>query len=481
MRANVNKPMIGIKRPTRALSGVTVVAVMTKPYPCPHGKCIYCPGGIEYNTPQSYIGNEPALNRARLVNYDPYDQVYMRLKQYEINGHVPNKAEVIVMGGTFTALPIDYQIWFITNIFEAFNNYPGNKPETLPSLEEAQLRNETSNIRVVGLTLETRPDWAKEKQINLMLYLGATKVEIGVQSIYDDVLRFIKRGHTVKDVVESTRLLKDAGYKVTYHIMPGLPGSDPDRDLEMIKELFKNPDFRPDMLKIYPTLVIEGTELYELWKKGLYRPLTDEEAVDLISEMYRFIPKWVRVMRIQRDIPAQLIVAGPRKSNLRELVEKVALEKGIEINEIRFREVGRQEFYRGVRPSRITITKEYYEASNGIEIFIAAEDISNNIIVGLLRLRIPSDRAHRPEVDNRTAIVRELHVYGLQTPVGMRLEMSWQHQGWGKELLRVAEELAKHEFSCHKILVLSGVGAREYYRKMGYTRPSNSPYMVKLL
>jgi len=468
-----------IKRITRALSGVTVVAVMTKPYPCPHGKCIYCPGGPEFGTPQSYIGREPALMRGLQTNFDPYEQTQLRLRQYEINGHIPSKVEVIVMGGTFTAMPRDYQEWFIVNIFEAINRYPEPKPSVLPSLEEAHLRNETARIRVVGLTIETRPDWAKEKQIDFMLYLGATKVEIGVQSIYDDVLKYINRGHTVKDVIEATRLLKDAGFKVVYHIMPGLPKSDHDRDIAMIREIFENPDFRPDMLKIYPTLVVEGTKLYELWRQDLYKPLTDEEAIELLSEFYRYIPRWVRVMRIQRDIPAELIVAGPRKANLRELVERRALEKGIIINEIRFREVGRQYLYRGKRAHKITITREYYEASMGTEIFLAAEDIENNIIVGLLRLRIPSEKAHRPEINPRTAIVRELHIYGLQVPIGSYIDDAWQHKGWGRELLRTAETIAREEFSCTKIYVLSGVGAREYYRKYGYRRAPNSIYMVK--
>lgn len=470
-----------LKRPTRTLSGVTIIAVMTKPYPCPHGKCIYCPGGPEQGTPQSYIGNEPALMRALHVEFDPYLQMHLRLKQYEAIGHIPNKIDVIVMGGTFTAMPLEYQEWFIVSIYEAANRYPDPKPKQFSTLEEAQLRNETALIRIIGLTLETRPDWCREKHVDHMLRLGATKVEIGVQSIYDDILKRIERGHNVRNTIEATRILKDSGYKVVYHIMPGLPGSDLDRDIEMIKEIFKDPDFRPDMLKIYPTLVIEGTKLYDMWKKGEYKALSDEEAIELISEFYRYIPKWVRIMRIQRDIPAQLIVAGPKKANLREFIEKRVIEKGMKINEIRFREVGRQEFYKGVKPVKIDIIKEVYEASKGIEVFLSAEDNTNNIVIGILRLRIPSAYAHRPEIDNKTAIVRELHVYGPQIPIGNRNENAWQHKGWGSKLLKTAEEIARYEFGCTKILVLSGVGAREYYRKHGYIKPSNSPYMIKQL
>lgn len=470
-----------VKRPTRILSGVTVIAVMTKPFPCPHGRCAYCPGGPEYGTPQSYIGNEPALMRGLQTGFDPYMQMYLRLKQYELLGYTPSKVEVVVMGGTFTAMPLDYQEWFITNIYEAANRYPESKPEKLTHLEEAQLRNELASIRVVGLTLETRPDWCKEKQVDNMLRFGATKVELGVQSIYDEVLKLVDRGHTVNDVIEATRILKDAGYKVAYHIMPGLPGSDVDKDVEMVRELFENPEFRPDMLKIYPTLVIEGTKLYEMWKRGEYKALTDEEAVELIAKFYRYIPRWVRIIRIQRDIPAPLITAGPKRANLRELVEQKVLEMGMKINDIRFREVGRQEVYRGIKPERIEITKEIYEASKGVEVFLAAEDVKNNVLIGILRLRIPSSYAHRPEIDSRTAIIRELHVYGPQIPIGTYWDNGWQHKGWGSKLLKTAEEIAYLEFNCTKILILSGVGAREYYRKHGYIRPLSIPYMVKTL
>lgn len=468
-----------VKKPTRILSGVSVVAVMTKPYPCPHGRCVYCPGGPEFNTPQSYIGEEPALMRALRAGFDPYEQVRMRLKQYEALGVYPSKVEVVVMGGTFMTLPEDYQEWFIANVFDAANRFPEPRPPKTPSLPEVHRLNEVAKIRIVGLTIETRPDYAKEKHADRMLYLGATRVELGVQTVYDEILALVKRGHTVRDIVEATRVLKDSGFKIAYHIMPGLPGSDPDKDIKVIKEIFENPDFRPDMLKIYPTVVTEGTELYKWWLGGRYRPYTDEEAVELISEFYRFIPKWVRVMRIQRDIPAQYILAGPRKGNLRELVELRALSKRIEIREIRFREVGRQEAYRGIRPSELRIKREYYEASEGIEVFLSVENESSDVVAGILRLRIPSDKAYRPELRDRSAVVRELHVYGPQVPVGVHDEHSWQHRGWGSKLLKEAEEIAKHEFGCYRILVLSGVGAREYYRKHGYYKLGNGPYMIK--
>ncbi len=474
------------RKPSRVLSGVAPVAIMTQPYPCPHGKCIYCPGGPDQGTPQSYIGEEPALMRAIRVHYDPYLQVHTRLKQYEILGYFPSKVDLIIMGGTFLAMPLDYQEWFITMALEAMNRYPiKEKPSKWISLEEAQVKNEYARVRCIGLTIETRPDWAKEKHADWMLYLGATRVEIGVQSIYDDVLDLVRRGHGVKDTIEATRILKDSGFKVVYHVMPGLPGSSFERDVEMMKEIFENPDYRPDYLKIYPTLVIKGTGLYEWWRKGLYKPLSDEEAVELICEMYKYIPKYVRVIRVQRDVPSTIIEAGPKKGNLRELVEKRCMEKGIRINEIRFREVGRQLWKFGKVPNEqcIRLTRLTYEASMGIEEFLAVEDTCNDIIIGFLRLRIPSEKAHRPEIDSKTAIVRELHIYGPMVPIGEKPHplFEWQHRGWGRKLLREAERIASEEYGCRKILVLSGIGARQYYRRLGYYRPPTSPYMHKIL
>ena len=470
-----------LKKPTRMLSGVTVIAVMTHPLPCPFN-CIYCPGGPGWNAPKSYFGNEPALRRARRNEFHPYKQVHERLKQYYYLGHKPSKIEIIVMGGTFLATPPRYQEWFITMIFEALNRYPEKQPPRKWSLQDAQLRNETALHRCVGLTIETRPDYGYEEHADKMLYYGATRVELGVQSIYDDVLKLVNRGHGVEETIRSTRILRDAGFKIVYHVMIGLPGSDPDRDIAMMKEIFENPDYRPDMLKIYPTEVVEGTVLYEWWKNGKYKPYTDEEAIEVISEMYRYIPKYVRVMRIRRDIPAQEVAAGTRKANLREYVEKRCREKGIPIREIRYREVGRQAYKYGrfPDPKNIGITRITYEAGGGIEEFLAVEDKAKDIIIGFIRMRIPSEKAHRPEIDEHTAIIRELHVYGPQLPVGEHGE-SWQHRGWGSLLLREAERIAREEYDARKILVLSGIGVREYYRRHGYYRPLNSPYMHKVL
>jgi len=466
-------------RRSRVASGVAVVAVMAKPHPCPHGRCIYCPGGGEL--PQSYVDASPVVVRAEKVNYDPYKQVQMRLKQIEEMGFKPSKVELIIMGGTFTATPLDYQEWFIKSCFDAMNDYPdGSNGNRSSCLEEAHSRNENAEARCVALTIETRPDWAKEKQIDNMLRFGATRVEIGVQSIYEDVLRIIERGHNIEDVIEATRLLKDAGFKVCYHLMPGLPGSDYNRDLEMFKRVFKESQFMPDMLKIYPTLVIEGTKLYEMWLRDEYKPLEEDEAIELLVEAYQHIPRWVRIQHVQRDIPASYIKAGVRRRNLRQIVEMEIERRGLKNPDIRYREVGHAASRR-IKPNydAVRILRTDYEASEGIEIFLSAEDVENDVLIGVLRLRMPSEKAHRWEIDSSTAMVRELHVYGLQVPVGEKPGEEAQHRGFGKALLAEAERIALEEFDKKKVLVISGVGAREYFRKRGYKRLDGSLYMMK--
>jgi len=476
--------LTSVKKPVRSISGVIVVAVMTHPYPCPHGKCIYCPGGVSWGTPQSYVEKSPAVLRARRYNFDPYEQVRARLMQYMAMGHKPSKVELIIMGGTFPAMPLDYQEWFVTQCLEAMNRFPAKKPKCWISLEEAQKRNERAIVRCIGLTIETRPDWAKSRHVDMFLKLGATRIEIGVQTIYDDILKKVKRGHTVEDTIAATQILKDAGYKVCYHIMPGLPGADPDKDLEMFKTIFEDQRFRPDMLKIYPTLVIPGTKLYEMWKRGEYSPYSDDILIKLISKMKSMVPEYVRIMRIQRDIPVNYIVAGPRIGNLREVVQRYMKKKGIRCRCIRCREIGHfiLKTKRFISEDEVTVIRKRltYEASYGIEIFLSLVIKELDLLIGFLRLRVPSAAAHRREVNERTAIIRELHIYGLQIPVGHSSSW-WQHKGYGRKLMWWAERIAQEEFDIKRMLVISGIGVREYYRKLGYKKFRNSFYMVKNL
>jgi len=453
------------RKSVRVASGVTVIAAMTKPWPCPKEEpCIYCPGGPSRGTPQSYTGYEPAALRGRQNNYDPFKQVKQRITQYRAIGHKVDKVELIIMGGTFPSVSPKYQEWFVQRCLDAITG------KTSRSLDEAKRNAETSRIRNVGITVETRPDWSRETDVDRMLSMGVTRVEVGVQNIYDDIYEIVNRGHKVGDVIEATRILKDSGLKVVYHMMPGLPGSNFKRDFEGFKEIFSNPDFKPDMLKIYPCLVIKGTKLYDWWRQGLYKPYTTEEAVELIAQVKEIIPEWVRIMRVQRDIPARLIVAGVKRSNLRELVLEELRRKGLRCRCIRCREAGHRWLKDHKRPDfdKIKIYIREYEASMSKEFFISAEDKKNDVLIGYLRLRFPSEKAHRSEItDKNASIIRELRVCGELVPVGEHSEEALQHKGWGRKLLCEAE-LISRENGMEKILVTSALGTKRYYKKLGY-------------
>ncbi len=463
------------KRPVRTISGVAIVAVMTKPFPCPHGRCIYCPGGPQQGVPQSYTGYEPATMRGIQNNYDPRKQVENRLRQLSQIGHNIDKTELIIMGGTFPATPRKYQEWFVT---ECLNGMTGKNAKTI---EEAQKYAEVSKIRNVAITIETRPDYSKQKHIDFMLKLGATRVEIGVQSVYDDQLIIVKRGHTVQDTIDATLMLKDSGLKVTYHLMPGLPGYTYEKDLEMFKIIFSNPDFMPDMMKIYPTLVIKGTELYNMWMRGEYEPYTNEQIVNLLTDAYKYLPKWVRIQRMQRDIPAYKIDAGPNKGNLRELIYANLKKRGLKCHTLRCREIGhkilRNEYPEQNEEPVLNIIE--YNASKGKEYFIEYVFESIDGVIGYLRLREPSIYAQRSEISQyNTMIIRELKVVGEAIPIGQHNIKGWQHKGVGKMLIEKAEDIAIQEGK-DKMVIMSAIGTREYYRKFGYFR--DGPYMSKFL
>jgi len=464
----------------RSASGIYTVAVMTKPCRCPKEEpCSYCPGGPGEGTPQSYLGNEPALMRGVQTGFDPYLQVKCRLGQYSAIGHRPSKVQLIIMGGTFPATDLDYQEWFVCRCLQAMNDYPLEVAHARCDLEDAQRRNDSSRVRCIGLTMETRPDWAGKAQIDRMLGLGATLVETGVQALDDGILAGVNRGHGTSDVVEATRGLRDSGLKVGYHMMPGLPGSDPSRDLADLKRIFEDPGFRPDYLKIYPTLVIGGTALHRLWREGKYTALSTERAARIICEAHRFFPRWVRVARIQRDVPADIIAAGVKKSNLREIVDAMMAEEGIRCSCIRCREVGLSAIRGGKgETGRVTLSREAYEAGGGTEEFLSFNSSVGDLLVGFLRLRIPSPNAHRAEVRG-AAVVRELHIYGPQVAVGEKGGDGFQHKGFGARLLAEGERIAREEYGLKRIAVLPGVGVRGYYRAKGYRKAPSSPFLVK--
>jgi elongator complex protein 3 len=465
------------RKTTRAISGVMVIAVMTKPYPCPQEEpCAYCPGGPKLGVPQSYTGFEPAAMRGLQNEFDPFLQVNSRVEQLQAIGHKVDKIELIIMGGTFPATPLDYQVWFVKRCLDAITRNES------ADLDEAKKNAETSRMRNVGITVETRPDWAKEPHVNQMLSMGVTRVELGVQNPSDAIYRLVGRKHTVQDVVDATRIMKDAGLKIVYHLMPGMPGSDMEKDLKAFNKIFTDPDFKPDMIKIYPCLTLQGTKAYEWLSQGEYNPYTTEQAAELLFEIKKTVPPWVRIMRVQRDIPARLIVAGVKRSDLRELVRQQLKEQGLKCRCIRCREVGHRMTNDNVKPNseNIKILTLKYEASEGEEIFISAEDVENDVLVGYLRLRIPSEKAHRPEVRAKPcSIVRELHVYGPLVPVGKHSTKAWQHKGYGGILLAEAERLTKENYDLRKILVISALGTKQYYMRFGYEY--DGVYMSKML
>ena len=454
-----------LKKPAKTASGVAIVALMPMPYACPHGRCTYCPGGKESNTPNSYTGSEPATKSAIQSGYDPKLQITEKIDRLVAFGHDPSKTELVIVGGTFLFMPERYRENFVKSCYDALNGADS------ASLNEAKAQNERAKIRNVGFTVETKPDYCKKDHVDAMLEYGMTRVEIGVQSLQESVYRRVNRGHTYGDVTESFRVAKDAGYKIVAHMMPGLPGSTPDQDVKDFGRLFSDPALKPDMLKIYPCLVTKGTPLYEEYKQGRYEPYSDGQMVDVLTEAKKLVPKWVRIMRVHREIPPSEIVAGPKSGNLRQLVLENLAKQGHLCACIRCREAS------GPPEGRLDITRTDYESSGGTEAFLAFEDTAGSVY-GFLRLRDPGPAPHRPEVPG-SCIVRELHVYGRSLGLGEHEEGAIQHAGLGRRLMARAERIAKGEFGAKRLLVISAVGTREYYRALGYSL--YGPYMSKEL
>jgi elongator complex protein 3 len=412
-------------------------------------------------------------------NYDPYLQVKSRINDLEAIGHTVDKIELIVMGGTFLSADPTYQKKFIKGALEGIIEQRAN------SLEEAKKLAENSPRRIIGITIETRPDYCKEKDVDQMLNYGTTRVEIGIQTVYDNIFKLVKRGHTALESIEAIRIAKDAGLKINAHVMPNLPGSDYFKDTELFDELFSNPNYRPDMLKIYPTLVINGTELYKRWKSGNYRPYSDDKLIDLIAKAKINLPPYVRIQRIMRDIPAPLIEAGCKNSNLRQLVQERLREMDETCKCIRCREYGISKRKKNLSEISFDDIKLYrldYKASKGKEIFLSYENKKEEYLIGYIRLRKPSEFAHRPELnDGSTIIVREIKVVGELVPKDLKPNhfTQIQHRGYGKLLMSNAERISTEEFDAKKLAVISGIGAKSYFYEMGYTQ--DGVYVSKIL
>lgn len=488
------------KRSVRTMSGVAPVTVLTKPFPCP-GRCIYCPTDVRM--PKSYLPSQPAAQRAFRQRFDPYTQVFVRLKALQMTGHEVSKVELRVIGGTWSSYPKKYQTWFLKRCLQAMNEFhlqvkdgradrvaDYTKKQMVESAygvdevntvvikgikknmrwSEVVVENERSSVRCIGINIETRPDFIDESEVKRLRYLGVTKVEMGVQTTDERVQEITKRGHDLKSVQVATRLLKDAGFKIGYHMMPNLPGSTPEIDRKMVGELFDGELYQPDYLKIYPCVVIPKTVLSLVYQRGEYVTYDDEVLEEILLQNLRDIPEWCRVDRVARDIPSDEMESGSKISNIRQVLEKRLEKEGTPCRDIRSREVGGDD----VDIENVKLIVREYEASGGREVFLSYEDVKKNKLIALLRLRIPGHTF----VDELTGavLIREVHVYGKQIPVGKEGRGDKQHAGWGGRLMEKAEKIA-NELGFSKVAVIAGIGTRGYYGKKGYVLVGT--YMLK--
>ncbi len=448
-------------RPVRTISGVAPVAVLTKPYPCP-GTCIFCPE--QHEAPKSYLDGEPGVLRAIQNDYDPYAQTHTRIEALNAIGHATDKVELLILGGTWSVYPRDYRECFLRRCFDAMNETES------ATLAEALRCNEGAPHRNVGLVVETRPDWVTPDEVLALRHQAVTKVQLGVQSCDDRILALNRRGHTLDDVRRAVRLLRLAGLKIVLHWMPNLYGATPESDLADFARLWDDPALRPDEIKIYPTALLEGTDLYALWQQGQYQPYAEDMLIDLLIQCKTLVPPYSRINRLMRDIPAQYIVAGTTKSNLRQLVQMRMREHGLACRCIRCREVRGKEISVGYSQAaeELRLDVVSYPTDATQEYFLQYLTPGGQL-AGFLRLSLPNaprDVLPIPEIRD-AAMVRELHVYGPAQALGQRGGAA-QHRGLGTRLLDTAAEIA-HQAGFGALAVIAAVGTRPYYRERGFT------------
>lgn len=440
-------------KPTRSQAGVTVITVLTKPYPCP-GKCIFCPTDIRM--PKSYLHDEPGAMRAERYAFDPFNQTSGRIEALERIGHPVDKLELLILGGTWSSYRRDYQEWFVKRCLDAMNG------EEAESLEEAQKLNASGERRNVGLVVETRPDHITNEELRWFRYLGVTKVQIGVQSLDDNILKLNKRGENVADIRHAVRLLRLAGFKIHAHWMPNLLGATPESDIQDFSKLWEDPALRPDELKIYPCMLVENAELYGYWQRGEYQPYTEDEITEVLIACKRQVPPYVRINRVVRDIPTTNVVEGMKKANLRQIAQQKMAKRGLKCRCIRCREIRRQT----VNPQDLVLQKQVYETDATEEYFLSFE--TDQHIAALMRLSLPMDGiAGGMEELVGQAIIRELHVYGPAIPIGESSQGDAQHIGLGSQLIEEAVTIAKRA-GYERLAVISAIGTREYYRNRGF-------------
>ncbi len=469
-------------KPVRTLSGVTTVTVLTKPYPCP-GKCIFCPTDVRM--PKSYLPDEPGAMRALEHEFDPYRQVRARIEALAATGHPTDKIELLILGGTWSAYRRDYQEWFIKRCFDAMNaplapataghaaEQAGPERCQPGELEAAQRLNETAPHRNVGLVIETRPDEIDAREIRWLRYLGVTKVQMGAQSLDDRILEMNKRGHDVAATLRATSMLRAAGFKIVLHWMPNLHGATPESDRQDFARLWQG--FCPDEIKIYPNQLLANAELYEVWQRGEYHPYTTEELIDLIADIMPTVPRYCRVNRVIRDIPSTNVVAGNKRTSLRQDVDAELHRRGTRCVCVRCREVRGQ----GVNPDALRLEDVTYAAERAEEHFLSYVTPDDRL-AGFLRLSLPLPGAPQTGIADLdgAALIREVHVYGQSLPVGAEKHGAAQHIGLGTQLLAKAEEIARAR-GFKRLAVISAVGTRLYYLDRGFER--GEAYLVRPL
>jgi len=458
-------------KPTRTLSGVTTVTVLTRYHPCP-GECIFCPQ--EDQLPKSYLSEEPGAKRGVENAFDPYLQVSNRIRALDAVGHPTDKIELLILGGSFSAYPKDYQEWFVKRCFDAMNathSLPNADSESLP---QSQARNVHATHRNVGLVIETRPDLVSKADLAWYRYLGVTKVQMGAQSLDDRILELNQRGHSAGETLAATAMLRAGGFKVVLHWMPNLLGASPDSDREDFERLWGDGAYCPDEIKIYPCQLLEGTELYALWQKGEYQPYSEKTLLDLIADIKTWVPRYCRINRIIRDIPSTYVVAGNKNTSLRQDIQREMKRRGTRCKCIRCREIRRKQ----VKAESVKLNDLVYHPAFAEEHFLSY-DTPDDHLAGFLRLSLPQDTnmTDMPDLVG-AAIIREVHVYGQSLALGEARSGIAQHSGLGTRLIEMAERIAWDK-GYRRMAVIAAVGTRAYYADRYYEM--GEAYMIKSL
>ena len=447
-------------KPTRTLSGVTTVTVLTRYHPCP-GKCIFCPQ--EDQMPKSYLSQEPGAMRGLQHNFDPYAQVDNRIQALNSVGHPTDKIELLILGGSFSAYPRDYQEWFVRRCFEAMNEENEMDQPEYQTLKQAQEKNVRAKHRNVGLVIETRPDLVDRDALRWYRTLGVTKVQMGAQSLDDQILQLNKRGHTAQETLEATALLRAGGFKIVLHWMPNLFSATPESDRQDFNRLWGEGAYCPDELKIYPCQLLENTELYDLWRAGEYQPYSEETLLDLIADIKTQVPRYCRINRIIRDIPSTYIIAGNKNSSLRQDVQREMRKRGTQCQCVRCREIRKRQ----VSAESLELNDLIYHPAFAEEHFLSF-DTPDDHLAGFLRLSLPEDTG-KSGIDELkdAAIIREVHVYGQSLEVGEDRSGIAQHSGLGTRLISESERIAR-EAGYKRLAVIAAVGTRAYYARRGF-------------